>query len=204
MNSIGGTKRGLTFFFTGLPGAGKSTIAGALRTKFLEMGEQVTLLDGDLVRRQLSSELGFTKKHRDINIRRIGFVASEITKNGGLCICASIAPYDAARKEVRDRVESVGAFVLIYVSTPLEICELRDPKSLYAKARAGQIPQFTGVSDPYEKPDDADLVIDTSGTSPEQAADLIVSFLKQQGSIGEQNLDCETPDARHSRPATIT
>src|SRR5450756_1159303 len=126
-------KQGVTIFFTGLSGSGKSTIANALITKFLEMGGRpVTLLDGDLVRKNLSSELGFSKEHRDINIRRIGYVASEITKNGGIAVCAPIAPYDAMRREVRRMVEEGGGFILVYVSTPLEVCESRDRKGLYA------------------------------------------------------------------------
>ena len=151
-------KQNLTIFFTGLSGAGKSTIANALMTKFLEMGGRpVTLLDGDLVRKHLSSELGFSKEHRDLNIRRIGYVASEITKNGGVAICAPIAPYDSVRKQVRKMVQPVGGFLLVYVSTPIEICEQRDRKGLYAKARAGIVKEFTGVSDPYEPPDDAEV-----------------------------------------------
>src|SRR5207253_4722945 len=131
-------RQGLTVFFTGLSGSGKSTIANVLLARLLEMGGRpVTLLDGDIVRRHLSSELGFSKEHRDINIRRVGFVASEITKNGGIALCAPIAPYDATRREVREMVESGGGFVLVHVSTPLEVCEARDRKGLYAKARAG-------------------------------------------------------------------
>src|SRR5690606_9142117 len=154
--------QGVTVFFTGLSGSGKSTIANALLVKMLEMGGRpVTLLDGDLVRKHLSSELGFSKEHRDINIRRIGYVASEITKNGGMAICAPIAPYDAVRKEVRQMIEPYGGFVLVYVATPLEECERRDRKGLYAKARAGILKQFTGISDPYEEPQDASLVLQT-------------------------------------------
>ncbi|MGH9343818.1 MAG: bifunctional sulfate adenylyltransferase/adenylylsulfate kinase, partial [Terriglobia bacterium] len=144
-------RQGFTVFFTGLSGSGKSTIANVLRVKFLEIGGRpVTLLDGDVVRKNLSSELGFSKEHRDINIRRIGFVASEITKNGGIAICAPIAPYDSIRKEVRGMIQPHGGFILVHLSTPLETCEKRDRKGLYAKARAGTLPQFTGVSDPYE------------------------------------------------------
>src|SRR5207302_11023524 len=136
-------------------------------TKFLETGGRpVTLLDGDLVRKHLSSELGFSKEHRDINIRRIGYVASEITKNGGIAICAPIAPYDALRREVRAMVEPLGGFILVHVDTPLEVCEQRDRKGLYAKARAGIIPEFSGISDPYEEPLDAESVIDTETSTP--------------------------------------
>src|SRR5438477_58448 len=142
-------QQGVTVFFTGLSGSGKSTIAGVVMVKLLEMGGRpVTLLDGDIVRKHLSSELGFSKEHRDINIRRVGFVASEITKNGGIALCAPIAPYDATRREVREMVESGGGFVLVHVSTPLEVCEARDRKGLYAKARAGVVKEFTGISDP--------------------------------------------------------
>jgi sulfate adenylyltransferase len=178
-------KQGVTIFFTGLSGSGKSTIANVLLTKFLEMGGRpVTLLDGDLVRKHLSSELGFSKEHRDINIRRIGYVASEITKNGGIAICAPIAPYDAVRKQVRELVEPVGGFVLVHVATPLETCEQRDRKGLYAKARAGIIKEFTGISDPYEPPSKSEVVINTAELSPEEAAQEIILHLEQQGFIG--------------------
>jgi sulfate adenylyltransferase len=177
-------RQGFTVFFTGLSGAGKSTIAQVLQVKLLEIGGRpVTLLDGDLVRKHLSSELGFTKEHRDLNIRRIGWVASEITKNGGIALCAPIAPYDAVRKEVRGMIEGEGGFVLVHCSTPLEVCESRDRKGLYAKARAGQIKGFTGVSDPYEAPTDAELAIDTSGT-PDEAAQEILLHLEREGFIG--------------------
>jgi sulfate adenylyltransferase len=175
-------QQGITVFFTGLSGSGKSTIANVLLVKFLEMGGRpVTLLDGDLVRKHLSSELGFSKEHRDINIRRIGFVAAEITKNGGIAICAPIAPYDAIRKELRAMVEPGGGFVLVHTSTPIEICEQRDRKGLYAKARAGLVQHFTGVSDPYEAPADAEVVIDTIETSAEQEANRILDYLRSQG-----------------------
>src|SRR5438094_3656069 len=144
-------KQGVTIFFTGLSGSGKSTIANVLMTKFLETGGRpVTLLDGDLVRKHLSSELGFSKEHRDINIRRIGYVASELNKNGVIAICPPIAPYDAVRKQVRSMIQPLGGFILVHVSTPLETCEQRDRKGLYAKARAGIVKEFTGISDPYE------------------------------------------------------
>jgi len=178
-------RQGFTVFFTGLSGAGKSTIANALMVKLLEMGGRpVTLLDGDIVRRHLSSELGFSKEHRDINIRRIGFVASEITKNGGIAICAPIAPYDAVRQEVRAMIQPLGGYVLVHVSTPLEVCEQRDRKGLYAKARAGIIKGFTGISDPYEEPTDAELVIDTTGISPEEAAHQVILYLEKEGFVG--------------------
>jgi sulfate adenylyltransferase len=177
-------QQGLTVFFTGLSGAGKSTIANVLRVKFLEMGGRpVTLLDGDIVRKNLSSELGFSKEHRDINIRRIGFVAAEITRNGGVAICAPIAPYHSVRQQVRAMIEPYGGFVLVHVSTPLEICEQRDRKGLYAKARAGLVKEFTGISDPYEEPADADVVIDADYT-PEEAAQEIILHLEREGFVG--------------------
>ncbi|MEX2418797.1 MAG: bifunctional sulfate adenylyltransferase/adenylylsulfate kinase, partial [Acidimicrobiia bacterium] len=157
------SRQGFTIFMTGLSGSGKSTVANVLRIKLLEMGGRpVTLLDGDIVRKNLSSELGFSKEHRDLNITRIGYVASEITKNGGIAICAPIAPYDAVRRLVRGTIEPVGGFELVWISTPIDVCESRDRKGLYAKARAGIIKEFTGISDPYEEPADADVVIDTS------------------------------------------
>ncbi|MGB2888454.1 MAG: bifunctional sulfate adenylyltransferase/adenylylsulfate kinase [Candidatus Acidiferrales bacterium] len=178
-------RQGFTIFFTGLSGAGKSTIANILRVKFLEMGGRpVTLLDGDIVRKHLSSELGFSREHRDLNISRIGFVASEITKNGGIAICAPIAPYDAVRREVRAMIEPHGGFILIHLCTPLEVCEARDRKGLYAKARAGLVQQFTGISDPYEEPQDAEVVIDTDLMSPEEAAQEVFLHLEQQGYVG--------------------
>ncbi|HST11273.1 MAG TPA: bifunctional sulfate adenylyltransferase/adenylylsulfate kinase [Terriglobales bacterium] len=178
-------RQGVTIFFTGLSGSGKSTIANVLLTKFLETGGRpVTILDGDLVRKHLSSELGFSKEHRDINIRRIGYVASEITKNGGIAICAPIAPYEATRKAVRDMIEPVGGFVLVHVATPIETCEQRDRKGLYAKARAGIVKEFTGISDPYEVPQKAEVVINTAELSPEEAAQEIILHLEQQGFIG--------------------
>ena len=177
--------QGFTVFFTGLSGAGKSTIANVLQSKLLEIGGRpVTLLDGDIVRKHLSSELGFSHEHRDINIRRIGFVASEVTKNGGIALCAPIAPYDATRKAVRAMVEKGGGFILVHVSTSLETCEARDRKGLYAKARAGIVKEFTGISDPYEPPDDSEVVIDTVDVSPEEAAQQIILHLEQEGYIG--------------------
>src|SRR6266496_2297658 len=178
-------KQGVTIFFTGLSGSGKSTIANVLLTKFLETGGRpVTILDGDLVRKHLSSELGFSKEHRDINIRRIGYVASEITKNGGIAICAPIAPYEATRQAVRQMVERFGGFILVHVATSIEVCEQRDRKGLYAKARAGIVKEFTGISDPYEAPTDAEVVIDTAELSPEEAAQTIILHLEREGFIG--------------------
>ena len=180
-------RQGFTVFFTGLSGSGKSTIANALLVKFLEFGGRpVTLLDGDLVRKNLSSELGFSKEHRDINIRRIGYVASEITKNGGIAVCAPIAPYDAVRKDVRGMIEPLGGFALVHVDTPLEVCEQRDRKGLYAKARAGIIKEFTGISDPYEAPADADVTIDTTALTPDEAAQRIILHLERQGYVSAE------------------
>ena len=177
-------RQGFTVFFTGLSGAGKSTLAKALLVKFQEVGSRpVTLLDGDIVRKNLSSELGFSREHRDLNIRRIGFVASEITKNGGIAICAPIAPYDSIRKENRALIEQYGGYILVHVSTPLEVCEQRDRKGLYAKARAGIIKEFTGISDPYEPPDDADVVIDTTDMTPDEAAQQIILHLEKAGYV---------------------
>ena len=179
------SKRGMTLFFTGLSGSGKSTVANALMVKLLEIGGRpITLLDGDIVRKNLSSELGFSKEHRNLNIQRIGFVASEINKNGGIAICAPIAPYDAVRKQVREMSEETGGFALIHISTPLEVCEQRDRKGLYAKARAGIIKEFTGISDPYEAPEDAELVIDTADMSPEEAVQEILLYLEKEGYLG--------------------
>ena len=175
-------RQGFTVFFTGLSGSGKSTIANVLLVKLLERGGRpITLLDGDVVRRHLSSELGFSKEHRDLNIRRIGFVASEITRNGGIAVCAPIAPYASLRAEVRAMIEPLGGFVLVHAATPLEVCEQRDRKGLYAKARAGQIQHFTGVSDPYEPPTNAEVSVPAERTTPGEAAELILRYLEAEG-----------------------
>ncbi len=175
-------KQGFTVFFTGLSGSGKSTIANALMVKLLEDGSRpVTLLDGDVVRKNLSSELSFSKEHRDLNIQRIGFVASEITKNGGIAICAPIAPYAATRRQVREMVSELGGFIEIHVATPIEVCEARDRKGLYAKARAGLIKGFTGIDDPYDVPENPELVIDTAKLTPDLAAHRMLIKLEQMG-----------------------
>lgn len=177
-------KQGFTVFFTGLSGAGKSTLANALMVRLLELGTRpVTLLDGDIVRKHLSSELGFSREHRNLNVQRIGYVASEITKNGGIAICAPIAPYAAARAEVREMISHYGLFVEIHVATPLGICEQRDRKGLYALARAGKIKEFTGISDPYEAPESPELRIDTSEMQPDEAVQHIVLKLESLGLI---------------------
>jgi len=176
--------QGFTVFFTGLSGSGKSTIANALMVKLMEMGGRpVTLLDGDVVRKHLSSELGFSKEHRDINIRRIGYVASEITKNGGIAICAPIAPYTATRRAVREMIEAYGAFCEVHVATPLEECEKRDRKGLYRLAREGKIKEFTGISDPYEAPTAPELSVDTTGVDVDNCAHQVILKLEQMGLI---------------------
>ena len=180
------SKQGLTLFFTGLSGSGKSTLARIIYAKFIEEGKRpVTLLDGDVVRLNLSSELGFSKKDRNTNIRRIGYVASEITKNRGVAICAPIAPYKEIRREVRDKIEEYGSFIEIHVSTSLEECESRDRKGLYAKARKGIIPEFTGISDPYDIPEKPEIRVDTVDVSPVQAAQDIYLYLIREGYIGQ-------------------
>ncbi len=175
-------RQGFTIFFTGLSGAGKSTIANALMIKLREIGNRpVTLLDGDIVRTHLSSELGFSREHRDINVRRIGYVASEITKNGGVAICAPIAPYAHTRQQVRDMIQPLGGFLEIHVSTSLQVCEQRDRKGLYAKARRGEIKEFTGISDPYEAPENPELILDTQQLSPEESVQKILIELECMG-----------------------
>lgn len=182
--------QGFTVFFTGLSGAGKSTIANILVAKLMEIGTRpVTLLDGDIVRKHLSQELGFSKKDRDINVKRIGFVASEITKNRGIAVCAPIAPYAATRREVRELISPYGGFIEVYVATPLEICEARDRKGLYAKARAGLIKDFTGVDDPYEPPQNPDVLVDASKMSAEEAAHEILLHLAKKGFIEADHLE---------------
>ncbi len=178
-------KQGFTVFFTGLSGSGKSTIANALMVKLMEMGGRpVTLLDGDVVRKHLSSELGFSKEHRDINIKRIGYVASEITKNGGIAICAPIAPYTATRRAVREMIEAFGAFIEVHVATSVEECERRDRKGLYKLAREGKIKEFTGISDPYEVPTKAEIVVDTENVDVDHCAHQVILKLEQMGLIG--------------------
>jgi sulfate adenylyltransferase len=178
------SQQGFTVFCTGLSGAGKSTIAKVLFSKILEIGDRpVTLLDGDIVRHNLSSELSFSKEHRDINVRRIGFVACEITKNRGIAICAPIAPYERTRLEIRRAIEEYGGFIEVHVSTPLEECEKRDRKGMYAKARAGLIKGYTGIDDPYEEPKAPELRINTTQISPDEAAQEILLYLGQNGYI---------------------
>jgi sulfate adenylyltransferase len=179
------SERGIVLFLTGLSGSGKSTIARDLRDVLTERGDRrVSLLDGDLVRHLLSAGLTFSREDRDLNIARIGFVAAEIARHGGIAICAPIAPFASARARVREMVSEVGDFLLIYVATPVEVCEARDRKGLYAKARAGLIGQFTGVSDPYEEPADADLVIDTSLLTEQEAVAAVLRLLTSGGWLG--------------------
>lgn len=184
-------QQGFTLFFTGLSGAGKSTLAKIVYAKLVESGGRpVTLLDGDIVRLNLSSELGFSKQHRDLNVKRIGFVASEITKNRGIAICAPIAPYTSTRRAVREMIELHGSFIEVHVATPLETCESRDRKGLYAKARQGLIPEFTGISDPYEVPTEAEISIDTSDYSPMEAAQEIYLYLLKEGFLDKSDTLC--------------
>ncbi len=177
-------QQGFTVFFTGFSGSGKSTIANALLVKLMEMGGRpVTLLDGDVVRKNLSSELGFSKEHRDLNIRRIGYVASEITKNGGIAICAPIAPYATTRRAVREDVQEFGAFIEVHVATSIEECERRDRKGLYRLAREGKIKEFTGISDPYDVPHDPELRLETESVPVDNCAHQVILKLESLGLI---------------------
>ncbi|MBY0376958.1 MAG: adenylyl-sulfate kinase, partial [Gammaproteobacteria bacterium] len=175
-------KQGITLFLTGLSGAGKSTIAQALQAKLMETGNHtIVLLDGDIVRRELASELGFSEEDRNTNIRRVGYVASLITELGGIAICAAIAPYEKIRQEIRQKISTKGGYFEIYVATPLAVCEQRDPKGLYVSARAGKIPQFTGISAPYEVPEAADMTIDTTQIPVDEAVAMILQALHTAG-----------------------
>ncbi|MBV2359758.1 bifunctional sulfate adenylyltransferase/adenylylsulfate kinase [Thalassococcus sp. CAU 1522] len=181
------SKQGFTVFFTGFSGSGKSTIANALMVKLMEMGGRpVTLLDGDIVRKNLSSELGFSKEHRDLNIRRIGYVASEITKNGGIAICAPIAPYATTRRAVREEIEQFGAFIEVHVATSIEECERRDRKGLYKLAREGKIKEFTGISDPYDVPENPELRVETENVDVDNCAHQVILKLESMGLIAAQ------------------
>jgi len=181
------SQQGFTVFFTGFSGSGKSTIANALMVKLMEMGGRpVTLLDGDIVRKNLSSELGFSKEHRDLNIRRIGYVASEITKNGGIAICAPIAPYATTRRAVREEIEQFGAFLEVHVATSLEECERRDRKGLYKLAREGKIKEFTGISDPYDVPETPELRVETENVEVDNCAHQVILKLESLGLITGQ------------------
>jgi adenylyl-sulfate kinase len=174
------TQTGICFFFTGLSGAGKTTVANALdRAIRKNMNRPTTLLDGDIIRTHLSSDLGFSRADRDTNIRRIGFVAAEVVKHGGIVISAAIAPFDSARRDARAQVEANGRFVLVHLSTSLDVCEARDVKGLYAKARRGEVAAFTGVSDPYEPPDDAQIVIDTATIGIDDAVAKLMQYMSK-------------------------
>ena len=191
-------RQGFTVLFTGLSGAGKSTLANVLAAMLRESGERrVTLLDGDAVRSLLSSELGFSREHRELNLRRIGFVAGEVTRHGGIAVCALIAPYAASRGELRRNIEAVGGFVEVHVSTPLAICEARDPKGLYAKARTGLFGGFTGIDDPGEPPEHPDVEIDTTDMPPGLAARRILAKLESLGCI-RQTRHAQWPACRIS------
>jgi len=175
-------KRGFTLFFTGLSGAGKTTLANALLARLMSHGKRyITLLDGDVVRRILANELGFSRSDRDLNVRRIGFVASEVTKAGGVAICAAIAPYLAARVLNRQLISESGGYIEIYLSTSLQACEKRDIKGLYAKARQGEIKGFTGIDDPYEAPINPEITLDTARFSVEESVTQIIHYLEQEG-----------------------
>ncbi|MCA9361420.1 bifunctional sulfate adenylyltransferase/adenylylsulfate kinase [Candidatus Kaiserbacteria bacterium] len=177
-------RRGVTLFFTGLSGAGKSTIANIVATKLLEVQHrELTFLDGDVIRNHLTSELGFSKEHRDLNVKRVAYVASEITKHGGVAICSLIAPYANAREQARELVEQHGTFVEVFVSTSLAVCEERDVKGLYQKARQGLLKQFTGISDPYEEPTKAEIVLDAGSGTPESHAEKVIEYLFETGLI---------------------
>jgi sulfate adenylyltransferase len=178
-------------FFTGLSGSGKSTLARALHDLLLEQGlRTVTSLDGDVVRRNLSAGLTFSKADRETNIRRIGWVAAEISRHGGVAICSPIAPFDTTRKQVRAMAEEAGgAFVLVHVATPLEECERRDRKGLYAKARRGEIPEFTGISSPYEEPEDAAVRVDTTGRTIEDALSDVLAHLYDAGYLADRPVE---------------
>jgi sulfate adenylyltransferase len=184
-------RQGLVLFFTGLSGSGKSTVARAVIDSLLERGQRtVTSLDGDVVRRNLSAGLTFSRADRETNIRRIGWVGAEISRHGGVAVCSPIAPFDATRQDVRAMTAAAGgAFFLVHVATPLEECERRDRKGLYAKARRGEIPEFTGISSPYEEPEDADLRLDTTGRTIEDCRDEVLDALARAGYVSPTEPD---------------
>jgi sulfate adenylyltransferase len=197
-------RQGFTLFFTGLSGAGKSTLAQVLFARLKEFESRpVTLLDGDVVRKHLSSELGFSREHRDANVLRQGYVAGLITGHGGIAICAPIAPYAQTRAQVRAMVEEHGDFIEIHVATPLEVCENRDRKGLYARARAGLIKNFTGVSDPYEAPINPEVVIDTTLQSASEAADKILAYLMSRNYLARPEPKAVAEDKASRNPATL-
>jgi sulfate adenylyltransferase len=173
--------QGFTLFMTGLPSAGKTTLAGALRDAVEKLGRAVTVLDGDVVREMLSSGLTFSRADRELNIRRIGYVAGEVTRHGGVCVCAAIAPFASARAEARERIAGFGGFYEIYVSTPLAVCETRDTKGLYRRARRGELRGMTGIDDPFEVPASPDVAVDTSKLTPAQAVERILALPRRDG-----------------------
>jgi len=184
-------RQGVCIWLTGLSGAGKSTTAEALTVLLLEHGRQVTLLDGDVVRTHLSKGLGFSKEDRDTNIRRIGFVAAEIVQHGGVAICAAVSPYQATRNDVQNLI-GTEPFVEVFMATPLEVCETRGTKGMYAKARRGEIKDFTGIDDPYEPPAPPEVTLDTVMHIPEEKACLILHYLCQHGSSVCRPACCKT------------
>jgi sulfate adenylyltransferase len=174
--------RGLTIFITGLPGSGKSTLATSLRSYLLGCGvEQVVVFDGNVIRSQMSQPIGFSKSDRDRHVLSVGTLAADVTAAGAIAICALVAPYDSIRKRVRQQIGSIGHFVMVHLSTPLRVCEQRDPKGLYKQARAGLLPLMTGVEDPYEEPQDADMTINTSVVGVGAATELVANHLRRQG-----------------------
>ena len=177
--------RGFTLFMTGLPSAGKTTLAGALRDAIEQAGRAVTVLDGDVVREMLSSGLTFSRSDRELNIRRIGYVAGEVTRHGGVCVCAAIAPFASARAEARERISGFGRFYEVYVSTPLAVCETRDTKGLYRRARRGELRQMTGIDDPFEAPANPDVAVDTSKLTPAQAVERVLALPRRDGLLGK-------------------
>nr|BFF20587.1 hypothetical protein GCM10025730_41080 [Promicromonospora thailandica] len=180
-------RRGAVVFFTGLSGSGKSTVARALAAELDDDGLRTTLLDGDAVRHHLSKGLGFDRASRELNVERIGYVAALVAEHGGIAVAAPIAPFASGRARVRELAEAAGAhYLLVHVSTPLEVCEARDRKGLYARARAGEIPDFTGISSPYEEPADADVVVDTSHVPVEEAVRTVRTALAAR--LGEEDL----------------
>ena len=196
-------QRGMTIFLTGLPAAGKSTLARHLCATLNERGRTVTLLDSDLLRPLLSAELGFSHDHRDIHLRRVGFVASEVMRHGGLAVCAAIAPYASTRAALRRMLEPLGTFVLVHLTTPLSVCEARDPRGLYRLARRGEIDSFTGVSDPYETPTDADIAVDAGACSAEQATTHVLAHLADKGvfeAVDAKGLTPRQRDGLETRP----
>lgn len=182
MSTAGAGIPGFTVFLTGLPGSGKSTLAQRLvKVIARDYGRPVTVLDGDVVREMISSGLSFSRADRELNIRRVGYVAGEVTRHGGICICAVIAPYRDSRQDARTRISALGQFFEVHVSTPLSVCEKRDPKGLYARARRGEIRGFTGVDDPFETPEQPDVSVDTSQLTVDECAERVLQLPQRAG-----------------------